>query len=90
MGRINRFPVEIITIRYLEVVEQIQEYTREEALELAEAQAAEAIRSNLPVGAKVISHQVEILPGEGPHDVRVRVLVESLEDIGVFIASDRR
>ncbi len=90
LGRINHFPVEIITIRYLEVAEQIQEYTREEALELAEAQAVEAIRSNLPVGAKVASQQVEILPGEGPYDVRVRVLVETLEDIGVFIAGDSR
>jgi similar to stage IV sporulation protein len=87
LGRISSLTVEIISIRYYEVVEETRSYTWDQAQKLAEEQVTQAVESKLPANARVTDRKMERISGDNPDEVKVRILVETLEDIGVFAAN---
>jgi len=77
-------PVELITVRYCEEKPYINRYSRDEAMSIAGRRALDEIRKRLPAGARILGRNGEELgtPGD-PNLIKVRVVVEVLEDIGV-------
>ncbi len=77
-------PVELITVRYCEEKPYINRYSRDEAISIAGRHAMDEIRRQLPAGARILGRNVEELELLGdPNLIKVRVIVEVLEDIGV-------
>ena len=76
-------PVEVITTEYAEVKPYRLVRTHDEAVRLAGAEALKKVSKHLPADAKILVRRTEVLPLTGKRDVlRVRVVVETLEDIG--------
>lgn len=77
-------PVELLTVRYCEEKPYTRRYTRNEARRLAGQMALEGIRRQLPARAKILNQRLEEVepPAESGSYVRVRAVVETLEDIG--------
>jgi similar to stage IV sporulation protein len=76
-------PVEFITVKYVEQDTYTNKLDRSEARHLAEIQAMEELRSQMPDGAKILKKQVrEVKTADEEDIVRVRVQVETLEEIG--------
>jgi len=76
--------VELVKSTYHEVEMRTTEMGAAGAAEQAARVATERIMAELPEGAKVVDRQVQVVPSrEGT--TRVRVLVETLEDIGMVL-----
>jgi len=76
-------PVELLTVRYYEEKLYTRSYTRDEARRLAGRNALDSIREQLPEGAKIVNERLEEVETTGFGTVRVRAIVETLEDIGI-------
>ncbi|MEG6614831.1 sporulation protein YqfD [Peptococcaceae bacterium 1198_IL3148] len=77
-------PVEFNKVQYLELVNYREERTRSEARQLAEQKALAAVKAKLPKEAKILEQRVErVETGQQENLVRVKVFLETLEDIGV-------
>lgn len=75
-------PVEFISVKYKEEVPFTKRYNKSEARRIAGERALANIRSAMPEDAKIISKKVQEIETNEPEDiVRVKVLVETLEDI---------
>ena len=73
----------ISTYHELQIVQK--ENTLEEAQEKARLQALEFIQSAIPESAQVLSRKTQILKTSEPNMVRVKVSVETVEDIGRLV-----
>lgn len=79
-------PVEVITTEYAEIRPYRVVRSREEAVRLARATAWQKLARRLPAEARVLEQRLEVLPpARNRQELRVRVVVETLEDIGVQI-----
>lgn len=77
-------PVEVVITEYIEERPYRLVRTRPEAVRLAREAAVKKLSGRLPAAAKIVEQRVEVLPpGKNRHELRVRVIVETLEDIGV-------
>ncbi|HBX22840.1 MAG TPA: sporulation protein YqfD [Desulfotomaculum sp.] len=76
-------PVELLTVRYYEENPYTKSYTRDEARRLAGRKALDSIRGQLPEGAKIVDERLEEVETLDSGTVRVRAVVETLEDIGI-------
>lgn len=76
-------PVEFITIKYREVKPNIKKYSIVQARRLTGIKVLESIREQIPPGAKILNEQLrEVETNELEDIIRVRALVETLEDVG--------
>lgn len=79
-------PVEVIATEYAEIRPYRVLRSREEAVRLARATAWQKLARRLPAAARILEQRVEVLPpARNRQELRVRVVVETLEDIGVQI-----
>jgi len=79
-----KVPVEFITVKYIEQDIYLNKLSRPEARRLAGDQTMETMRSQIPDHAKILKTQLrEVKTGNEESIVRVRVMMETLEDIGV-------
>mgnify|MGYP000117921514 CR=1 FL=1 len=79
-----RLPVEFITVKYFEQKPYVKRYGVKEAERLAGEEALARIRRRIPPGAGVLQVKQQVVKTAGYEDmVRVKVLVETLEDIGM-------
>ncbi len=77
-------PVEFITVKYIEQRIYYQEFNRTEALRLAGEQVLEKLRSQMPERVKTLNTNLREVKTANEEDiVRVRLTVETLEEIGV-------
>ncbi len=78
-----RLPVELVISKYREVENYRLVRDRAEARRLAGERALKAVQGQLPQGARVVHKQLDELVVKEPESlVRVKALVESLEEIG--------
>lgn len=76
-------PVEFIKVQYLELKKHREERTKTEARKLAEQKAWSQVKLKLPTEHKILKQRVEHIETEQQENlVRVKVLVETLEEIG--------
>lgn len=76
-------PVEIVTTTYREAKTVLERHSRTEALQMAEERAVANLEEKLPEGVAVLNRRVEVIRTGTTEDlVRVKVVVETLEDIG--------
>ncbi len=66
-----------------EKVKQVNEYTEKEATEIAQAKAINSLKNKLPPGQKVINESYEVLSAPSDPILRVKVAVETIENIAV-------
>jgi len=79
-----KVPVEFITVKYIEQDIYLNKLSRTEARRLAGKRTLEIMRSQIPDNAKILKTQLrEVETGNEESIVRVRVIMETLEDIGV-------
>ncbi|KUK84773.1 MAG: Sporulation protein YqfD [Desulfofundulus kuznetsovii] len=77
-------PVEFITVKYYEIKGYSLHRTRKQARDLAGAQALARVRKELPAGAIILNKRLEEVIVNQPEDiVRIRVFVETEEEIGL-------
>jgi len=76
-------PVELLTTTYREVEPFRRELEPAEARELALAKALEELQSRLPAGSRVVHQSEQVEEGTGD-TVKVKVIVETIEEIGQF------
>jgi len=76
------FAVETKVSVFYEVSVERHEISPEEALDLAKTQAIKAIESQIPENAQVLVHGSEVLNTSLPGLIRVKVSMETVEDIG--------
>jgi len=77
-------PVEFISFRYAEEKEFVKTYTKDEARSLAGKRALESVEAQLPEDIKVIGTELQEVETGGQEDiVRMKALVETIEEIGV-------
>ena len=76
-------PVELLTVKYSEEKPYTNNYTRDEARRLAGRKALDSIRIQLPEGTKIVDERLQEVETLGSGKVRVRAVVETLEDIGI-------
>jgi len=77
-------PVEFISIKYYEIKGYTLHRTRQQARDLAGAQALARIRKKLPADAIILNKRLEEIIVNQPEDiVRMRAFVETEEEIGV-------
>jgi len=77
-------PVEIVTVRYLELATYRDERSWEEARKAAEEMAMDAVVKKLSAGAAVQGQWFEEAGTSNPENlVRVKAVLETVEDIGI-------
>lgn len=77
-------PVEIVTTVFRETRLHLVRHGREEALRLATEQAREILKERVPAEVEVLHQRIDMVhTGTREQLVRVRIIVETLEDIGV-------
>lgn len=77
-------PVELITVKYFEVTDYRQERSREEAKRIASEYALQEATKNLPGDSRPQGRWVEeVQTGRRENLVRVKVVIETIEDIGM-------
>jgi len=76
-------PVELLTVKYHEEKPYINRYTGDEARRLAYRKALDSIRGRLTGSAAIADERLEELTAPEPGTVRVKAIVETLEDIGM-------
>lgn len=76
-------PVELVTVKYLELADYREERGRVGARRIAEERALEMVLNQLPKDARVQERRVEeVLTGHPENLVRVKAVIETVEDIG--------
>jgi len=76
-------PVEIITVKYMELIEHKEERAQGEALRLAGERALETAMEQIPGDAWVQERRLEEVITAHPENlVRVKAIIETIEDIG--------
>ncbi|MCL6560732.1 MAG: sporulation protein YqfD [Firmicutes bacterium] len=76
-------PVELVTVKYLELADYREERGREGALKLARERALEEVAGQLPKDAVVLDRRVEEVNTAHPENVvRVKAVIEAVEEIG--------
>jgi len=76
-------PVEFIKVKYLEKVDYTKTYSKAEALRRAGESAVAEIEKDIPSGARVMNkHFEEVKLAETENMVRVKALIETIEEIG--------
>jgi similar to stage IV sporulation protein len=81
-GRNSDFTVESTINIFHEMVAETREITAEQARELARARALTAVQDRIPEGAQVVNREIAALKTAEPRLVRIKVMVETIEDIG--------
>jgi similar to stage IV sporulation protein len=77
-------PVEIVTIKHVELEPETKRRSQKEARLLAEESALEIIASQFPENAVVQGYWFEeVTVGEANNMIKVRAVVETIEDIGI-------
>jgi similar to stage IV sporulation protein len=77
-------PVEFITVKYFEKEPYSRTYSRVEARRMAGKRALTGIKMQIPKSARILDQRVQVVETAEPEDiVRVRAIVETLEEIGV-------
>ncbi len=76
-------PVELLTVKYNEEKPYINSYTEEEARRLACRKALDSIRRQISGNVAVMDEKLEELAAPGSGAVRMKAIVETLEDIGM-------
>lgn len=77
-------PVEIITVKYIEMDDYRLVRSREDALKVARERAQEAVDKLLPEGVEVQEQWFEDVPSKHSENlIRVKAVIETVEDIGV-------
>lgn len=77
-------PVEVISEKYLELENFKEQRTRAGARRLAEERALSEVHGEMPRGTRVMVSDVQEVDVKNPENlVRVKVFLETLEDIGV-------
>ncbi|MDD3653943.1 MAG: sporulation protein YqfD [Desulfotomaculaceae bacterium] len=77
-------PVEIVTVNYLEVDEYREERSQEDARRIAEEKALQSIENKIPKGAVIQGRWLdEAVSDDSGNAVRVKAVIEAIEDIGV-------
>jgi similar to stage IV sporulation protein len=79
--RILNAPVEMVTTAFSEIQTTRQYLGPEKAGQMAEAEATKLVAAKIPTQAKVVDRKAEIISRDN-QEVRVRVIVETLEEIG--------
>jgi similar to stage IV sporulation protein len=82
-GGIKTSPVELKVVTYYELKRSQVPLTPEEAREEAKLTALAALQEQIPDGVQVLSRNIEVLKTAEPDLIRVKVIVETLEDIGI-------
>ncbi|MBU4533796.1 MAG: sporulation protein YqfD [Eubacteriales bacterium] len=76
-------PVEVITTTFREAKTTVERRNRSEALQIAEDRAVQILTGGLPEDIKILNRRVEVVrTGKSEDLVRVKVVLETLEDIG--------
>lgn len=75
-------PVELVTTKYYEVQGYRDIIGISDAKNIAHQKALSAARAEMPTGAKILGEVSEEIPARGSDIVRVKVVIEALEDIG--------
>ncbi|MHB1406158.1 MAG: sporulation protein YqfD, partial [Desulfitobacteriaceae bacterium] len=78
-----RFPVELISVKYKELVQNNYKRAALEARQEAEEHARAEVYAKITPGAKVVEEAVKVLPA-GSGVERVRIEVETYEDLAVY------
>ncbi|MDR7867257.1 MAG: sporulation protein YqfD [Sporomusaceae bacterium] len=81
-GRNSNFAVESIIDIFHELVAERYDITVEQARDIARGKALAAVQDRIPEGAQVLTREVATLQTAEPRFVRVKVTVETVEDIG--------
>ncbi len=81
-GRNSDFTVESTINIFHELVAETREISAEQARDLARGRALTAVQDRIPEGAQVVAREVAVLKTAEPSIVRVKVMVETVEDIG--------
>ncbi|HWI55356.1 MAG TPA: sporulation protein YqfD [Desulfobacteria bacterium] len=76
-----RIPVELVTTNYYEVHGYRDIIGMSDAKKIARQRAFAAARASLPAEAKIVGEVTEEIPARGTGVIRVKVLIEALEDI---------
>lgn len=77
-----RLPVEIVTTNYYEVTKYRDIIGISRAKSTAEKTALAAARAKVPADARILKEITEEIPDRGGNLVRIKVILEVLEDIG--------
>lgn len=80
--RNSDFAVESTISIFHEIIAHSQEISWEEARDLAKGKALQTVQALIPESAQVLTRGIEILKAGEPGLVRVKVTVETIEDIG--------
>jgi similar to stage IV sporulation protein len=76
-------PVELITESYLELEDYSEQRTKGQALELARQRALSGVSERMPANARILIREIKEIITKNPENiVRVRVFLETLEEIG--------
>ncbi|OPX87069.1 sporulation protein YqfD [Pelotomaculum sp. PtaB.Bin117] len=79
-------PVELVTVKYLELTAYRDERSRDDARRAAEATALETAENRIPQGAVIQGRWVEEVGSshsESEGLIRVKAVIETIEDIGI-------
>lgn len=81
-GRNSDFAVESIINIFHELQSEQHDISPEQARELARGKALSSVQNLIPEGAQVLSRDITVLNTAEPRLVRVKVMVETVEEIG--------
>ena len=76
-------PVEVITTNYFELAQYRENLGPEGAAKLASDMAKKKLKKQIPAGAKLVHQEVKKVEAGEDNLVRVEVIIETLEDIGI-------
>ncbi|HWQ61821.1 MAG TPA: sporulation protein YqfD [Negativicutes bacterium] len=89
-GRNSDLTVESTINIFHELVAETNDISAEQARDLARGKALAAVQDRIPEGAQVLVREVAALPPAEPRLVRVKVTVETIEDIGKTMNIDKQ
>lgn len=78
-----RIPVEVVTTNYYETKKLEERHSWTEAIQLARALAEKQLDNVMPAKAKVVNQKMHIIKTNEPNIVRVKISVETQENIGI-------
>lgn len=83
-------PIELMTIYYYEVVLEKKELSRDQALYKAEEELFAGAQAALPPDVEIVSHEVEELPLPQKDKLRLRLIIETRENIAEEIEHQQK
>lgn len=89
-GRNSDFAVESTINIFHELVAETYDISAEQARDLARGKALAAVQDRIPEGAQILAREVAALQTPESRLVRVKVTVETIEDIGQTMNIDKR